>query len=385
MSLVSKSLTALLRVTSSGKLALAIVLVLMIFSFAGTVLPQIDRVNPDDILLWQRDHALITPVAKQIGLFHVFTSWPFMITLIVLGINTLTCTALRFVRDGGFACLAGPKRIEKGGFFLLHISLVMLIVGGFITTALKLNGHIILTEGQTFSETHAGYLRIAEGPLRKKSHKNFALKLNEITTEYQKAFYQTDVTSRLDVLEQGQKVKEATVKVNRPFTYKSFAFTHKEIGFSPRIEIRDKNTGRILFYSFVMLKTYDGDNGKEYRDFLPLDFLKNRTIVTVYPDHVMKDGQAVKTSEEPKNPLIRIVVEDQDGKIVSKEYLTPGQEVPIGDHVFKFADLRRWASFQVVDDPGYLTVCISLWLGLGALLLRYVPDMRKWSANADKF
>lgn len=384
MSLVSKSLSVLLKVISSGKLALAIVLILMIFSFAGATLPQRDRVNPEDIVQWQQDHAFMTPVAKQIGLFHVFTSWPFMITLIALGVNTLACTALRFVKDGGFACLTGPKRIEKSGFFLLHISLVMLIVGGFITTALKLNGHIILTEGQTFFEDHASYLRIAEGPLRKKSHKNFALKLNEITTEYQKAFYQTDVTSRLDVLEQGQKVKEATVKVNRPFTYKSFAFTHQDIGFSPRIEIRDKNTGRILFYSFVMLKTYDTENGKEYRDFLPLEFLKNRTIVTVYPDHVMKDGEALKTSEEPLNPLIRIEAEGKDGKIVSKEYLTPGQEVSIGDYIFKFADLRRWASYQVVDDPGYVTVCISLWLGLGALLLRYVPDMRKWSASSDK-
>ncbi|MBW8036367.1 MAG: cytochrome c biogenesis protein ResB, partial [Planctomycetes bacterium] len=154
--------------------------------------------------------------------------------------------------------------IVDAGHFLLHISLVILIIGGFITTALKLNGHIILTEGQTFVEDHASYLRIAEGPLRNEAHKNFALKLNEITTEYQKAFYQTDVTSRLDVLEQGQKVKEAIVKVNHPFTYKSFAFTHQDIGFSPRIEISDKKTGRILFHSFVMLKTYDAENGKEY-------------------------------------------------------------------------------------------------------------------------
>jgi hypothetical protein len=384
MSLVSKSLLALLRVISSGKLALVIVLTLMLFSFAGAVLPQIDRVNPDDILKWQQDHTVITPVAIKIGLFHVFTSWPFMITLMVLGVNTLTCTVGQFVKDGGFACLKGPKRIEKSGFFLLHISIIILLVGGFITTALKLNGYIVLTEGQTFSESHDSYLRIAEGPLRTEAHKNFSIKLNKIETEYQKSFYQTDVTSTLDVFEEGGKVKEAIVKINHPFTYKSFAFTHQDIGFSPRIEIKNKETGRILFYSFVTLKTYDTEHGKEYRDFLPLGFLENRTIITVYPDYEMKDGQAVKTAEEPENPLIRIEVEDQDGKIISKEYLTPGQDVTIGEYIFKFADLRRWVSFQVVDDPGYLTVCIALWLGFGALLLRYVPDMRKWSATDNK-
>ena len=383
MSLVFKSLSALLKLISSGKLALVIVFILMLFSFAGTTLPQKDRVNPDDAAKWQQDHAALTAIAKPIGLFHVFTSWPFMITLVILGVNTLTCTILRFIKDGGFACLKGPNGMEKAGFLLLHISLIILMAGGFISTAKKMNGYIVLTEGQTFIENHESYLRIAEGPLRKKAHKNFAIKLNKVSTEYQKGFYQTDVASTVEVFEQGKKIKEATVKVNHPFIYKSLAFTHQDIGFSPRIEIKDKKTGRILFYSFVVLKTYDSDKGKEYRDFLPLSFLENRTIVTVYPDHMKKNGKAVKLSDEPNNPLVRIEVENKEGDIISEDYLTHGEEVSIGDNIFKFSDLRRWISFQVIEDPGYLTVCISLWMGLAALLLRYVPDLKKWSVSSE--
>jgi hypothetical protein len=33
---------------------------------------------------------------------------------------------------------------------------------------------------------------------------------------------------------------------------------------------------------------------------------------------------------------------------------------------------------MVVQDPGYLPVCVALWLGLGALILRYVPDLKRW-------
>jgi cytochrome c biogenesis protein ResB len=383
MPLVLKLLSASLKLISSGKLALVIVIILMLFAFAGATLPQKDRVNPDDIAQWQNDHAMLTAVLKPIGMFHVFTSWPFMATLMVLGVNTLTCTILRFIKDGGVACLKGPDAMEKGGFLLLHISLIILMAGGFISTAKKMNGYIVLTEGQTFVENHESYLRIAEGPLRKKAHKDFALKLNNIKTEYQKGFYQTDVTSTVEVFEQNKKIKEATVRVNHPFSYRSLAFTHQDIGFSPRFEIKDKKTGRILFYSFVTLKTYDNEKGKEYRDFLPLGFLKNRTIITVYPDHMKKDGKVVKISDEPDNPLARIEVENEDGIIISEDYLTPGDQVTIGDTVFKFSDLRRWVSFQVIEDPGYLTVCVSLWMGLAALLLRYIPDLKKWSVSSE--
>jgi hypothetical protein len=383
MPLVSKWLSALLKIISSGKLALVIVFILMLFAFAGAALPQQGRVNPEDILQWQLANKGLTALLKPLGLFGVFTSWPFMITLLLLGVNTFTCTILRFIKDGGFACLKGPKAMEKGGFLLLHISLIILLAGGFISTAKKLNGFIILTEGQTFIENHESYIRLAEGPLRKKVHKNFALKMNEIKTKYEKGLHLIDVTSSLDVFEQNSEVAQADIKINHPFTYRSVSFTHKDIGFSPRIQIKEKESGKVLFYSFVMLKSFDTENGKEYRDFLPLSFLQNRTIITVYPDYAMKAGDAVKTSEEPNNPLIRIQVEDDVGKIISKEYLTLGRETSIGEYVFEFTDLRRWASFKVVDDPGYFTVCISFWIGLAALLLRYIPEFKKWSVETD--
>ncbi len=384
MPLVSKSLSALLKIVSSGKLALAIVLILMIFAFAGASLPQQDRVNPDDLDQWQNDHTAITAIAKPLGLFHVFTSWPFMITLLALGVNTLTCTLIRFIKDGGFSCLKGPNGMQKAGFLLLHLSLITLMAGGFTSTALKLNGFIVLTEGQTFIEDHSSYIRIVEGPLRKKVHQNFALKMNEVKTKYENGIHLTDVTSILDVFEKHNKITQANIKINHPFTYKSLAFTHKDMGFSPKIEIREKKSGKVLLHSFVMLSTFTKDDATEYRDFLPLSFLKNRTIVTVYPDHEMKDGQPIKTSEEPTNPLIRIEVEGDDGKIISKEYITLGKRAAVGEYIFKFTDLRRWVEFQVVEDPGYLIACASLWLGLVALLMRYIPDLQKWSISSEQ-
>jgi hypothetical protein len=207
--------------------------------------------------------------------------------------------------------------------------------------------------------------------------------MNEVKTKYEHGLHLTDVTSSLDIFEHHEKVAQANIKINHPFTYKSLAFTHKNMGFSPKIEVKEKKSGKVLLNSFVMLSTFVNDETTEYRDFLPFEFLKNRTIITVYPDHEMKDGQPVKSSEEPGDPLIRIEIKGDNDKIISTEYLALGENVAIGEHILKFNDLRRWVEFQVVEDPGYLTVCLSLWLGLAALLLRYIPDLQKWSVSAE--
>ena len=71
-------------------------------------------------------------------------------------------------------------------------------------------------------------------------------------------------------------------------------------------------------------------------------------------------------------------MKDWAGKVTSQGNVRLGSEVTLGEHSFFFAELRRWSGFMVVEDPGYLVVCVALWLGLGALILRYVPDLKRW-------
>jgi hypothetical protein len=125
MSLRYILLTIPLRFLSSSKLALVLVLVVILFSIAGAVMPQEGIMEAKDIVAWQQEHPVLTRALEPAGFFHVFHSWPFLITIVVLGINTLTCTVLHFVKDGGLSALKGPRGIEKSGFFLLHISLIL--------------------------------------------------------------------------------------------------------------------------------------------------------------------------------------------------------------------------------------------------------------------
>jgi hypothetical protein len=378
MSLRYIVLTIPLRFLSSSKLALVLVLVVILFSLVGAVLPQDGMMESKDIAAWQQEHLALTRALEPVGFFHVFQSWPFLITIVLLGVNTLTCTVVHFVKDGGLSALKGPRGIEKTGFLLLHLSLILLFTGGFWSAATKLDGYIVLTEGQRFTERHDSYIRLVEGPLRREHHKEFVVALKRVDTKYEKQRYQTDVTSNIEIISEGKRSTSGVVKFNKPFTYKGISFTQDQTGFSPRIVIRETESGKVRLDSFVALKTFRKAEEREYRDFLPLPFLKNRVIITLYPSYTMENGTAIKTGEELAKPLLLVEEEDESGQVIPRNHLPFKGQVVLGQYSFGFTDIRQWSSFRVIEDSGYFLVFFSLWLGTAALLLRYVPDFLRW-------
>ncbi len=245
-----------------------------------------------------------------------------------------------------------------------------------------MKARIVLTEGQTFEDRHDNYLQLVEGPLRPERHTGTIVQLQKVQIKLEKKRYPIDVSSTLEFLSNENKAVQEVVKVNYPFTYKHLAFTQGKTGFSPRLVIRDKKSKRLLFNSFIALQTFDTSAGKVYRDFLTLPFLKQTFTVEVFPSFSMDNGQVTKAGDEPENPLLVIEMGDEAGKMTSQGNVPLGGRVTMEDYIFSFAELRRWSSFMVVEDPGYLPVCVALWLGLGALILRYVPDLKKWFGNS---
>lgn len=372
----------------SSRLALVLVGILIALSLGGVMLPQEGMYNPADITRWQEDHSLLTSILKPLGFFHIFYSIPFLITILLLGINTLTCTVNHFIKGGGFAFFRGPEAIKNIGFILMHLSLIVLFAGGSWTASASMDGYILLTEGQELIEKHDSYLRLVDGPLRTEHHKEFVIRLNRVRIKYRQKQYPVDITSNIEIRVNREKVREDTVRVNHPFTYGGLTFTHDQTGFSPRLVIRDRVKGRLLVNSFIALKTFRrGQVEREYRDFLPLPFFKQKVIITLYPNYTRVNGQVKKTGEEPENPILLVEMEDESGGSVSKGEISPGGWLNLEDYSLGFVELRRWTSFRVTDDPGYLVVCIALWAGVIGFILRYIPDLKKWfgqSKTIDK-
>ncbi len=370
--------TALLNGLGSGKLALALILLLILFALVSAMLPQEGQSTPAEVSQWQDRHPIITGMCEPIGLFNAFHCWPFLATIVLLAANTLTCTVLRFYRQGGLKDFKGPVAIERTGFVLLHLSLIVLFAGGFWSAAASMDAKVVLTEGQEFTDKHDQYLQLQEGPLRHEQHTGLAFRLDDVDVQYAKQRHRVSVVSKLGILDDGKRVAAGAVEVNKPFEYKHLWFTQDETGYSPRLVIRDAMRGRQIIDSFVALRTLKTEAGREYRDFLPLPFLKQRIVVTLYPSFIDENGQVRKTGDAPENPLLLLEAEDKSGRVVESHHLQIGDGATIGQYRFTFADLRQWASFRVGHDPGYPLVCAALWLGLAALLMRYLPDLRHW-------
>jgi cytochrome c biogenesis protein ResB len=373
-----RCLTIFWRGASSGRLALVLVGVLILFSLAGATIPQEGLYAPGDIALWQKQHPTITALFKPVGFFRVFHSIPFLVTIFLLAVNTLTCTMVHFFKRGGISAFKGAEALKNSGFIILHLSLIALFIGGAWSSAVRMDGYIILTEGQSFKEEHRNYIRLVEGPLRQEKHKGFLLSLEKVHITYRQGKYPTEMTTGIKVGPAPKRMTAAEISVNHPLTYRGVDFTLDQVGFSPRLVIRDRKNGKILINSFVALKTFRNGPNREYRDFLPLPIFKNRVIVTLYPAYRTIEGKIEKTGEEPENPILLIEIEDHTGKTALSKYLPFKGKTGVGDHIFEFIGLRRSASFKVVEDPGYPLVLAAIWLGLIALILRYAPDLRGW-------
>lgn len=372
-------------------MALILVVLLILFSVIGAILPQEGLYTPSDISLWQEQHPFITSLLKPGGFFRVFHSIPFLVTIFLLAVNTLTCTLARFVKEGGISAFKGPKALKNIGFIILHLSIIALFAGGFLSSAARMDGHIILTEGQRFIERHDNYVKLVEGSFRSDHHRKFTVRLNKVKIKYEKKHFPIYIASDLSFQTNTQKpgimenkATRALIRVNQPFTFQGLTFTQDQVGFSPRLVIRDRLAGRPMVNAFVALKTFRYGPEREYRDFLPLPFFKQKVIVTLFPAHIRIDDQVKKVGEEPENPILLVEVEDETGQTIPKGEISLGGSIAIGKYSIGFTELRRWSSFRVVEDPGYTVVWIALLVGLCGFILRYLPDMRGWFKEDKK-
>jgi len=365
-------------IIGSSRLALLLVAVVILMCIAGAMLPQEGMYAAADIKLWQQKHPIATALAQPLGLFRTFHSLLFLCIVFLLGVNTFTCTVCRMVRIfniHGFNAFAGSNALRHIGFLILHLSLIILFIGGALSSGTGMDGFIVLTEGQVFKEEHDSYLRLVEGPFRKEYHHGIEFRLDQVLVQYEND-YPVAMASLVEINDNGLPVK-AEIKINDPLTHHGLYFTMIKRGYSPRISIIDKKTGQRIVDSFVALKTFGYGPETRYKDFLPLPFFFKRgqqVFFTVYPPSSTVDSTALL--------LVDIRTKESEDFLHAEVPLHGSTE--LSDYIISFNELRQWASFRVMHDYGYGVVLIALWIGLAGIILRYIPDLKTWFTASEK-
>jgi len=277
----------------SVKLTVVLLLSLAGTSIIGTVIPQ----NEQPAAYLQAYGEFLYRVLYTFDIFDMYHSWWFQLLILLLTINVVVCSLDRlantwkivFVKnpqfnvdsfkrrsdnvefldrhpledlrkrylavvakyfgyrriedtDQGFCILAEKWRWTRLGVYTVHLSIVLLLVGGLIGSIFGFDGHVNIPEGESVKS-----IKIRNNMQPK------SLDFEILCKDFNVSFYDSgapkEYRSRLTILEQGKAVMTKDIIVNDPLRYKGINIFQSSYGKIPpqkvTINFTNRPTGKV--------------------------------------------------------------------------------------------------------------------------------------------
>jgi cytochrome c biogenesis protein len=372
--------------------AIILLAILAAMAMVGTLLPQISQ-NPRGVMLYVLAHPVTAPWFARLGLFDIFSSWPFiavatlMYVAIGAGLYVRIPAAWRRTQQPGLRTRAlwaeWASIVFHAAFFLLLIGVVYGKAAGFV-------GNAAIVEGDTFVEARANYDNLDEGLVAKHSPGM------EVTVDSFRAAYWPNGTprafvTRVRIYDQGRLVSTQDVRVNHYVAYRGVKLYQTGYGWAPTVRIEAPD-GRILtdaptiflgdvpFARGVIKAPSAGAPGQQLG-----------ATAWFIPD-AQVSGDAIRPgTAELKNPLLLLQLYrgdlhlDRPQNVYSLD--TTGMDLrwrgalrvgetavtPDGYRV-TFSGVRQYSDLLIKKDPGVPLVFAAFAIGLAALLCSlYLP------------
>ncbi|OGP69086.1 MAG: hypothetical protein A2169_02665 [Deltaproteobacteria bacterium RBG_13_47_9] len=268
----------------SLKLTIFLLILLAILSIIGTLIAQ----NASRAEYIQRYGMGIYEVLRFFNLLDMYHSWWFSSILLLLVINLIACSIHRFpgvwsqtfrksnseglddsmlkilpyvekvqistgcgattekdIRTHLKKRFRNPKRIEtesaitffsergkfsRLGFFITHLSLLIILIGGLLGSIYGFRGFVQILEGETVNQI---FLRAKDESVPKPI--DFSVRCDDFTISYydlpgKKEKHVKEYVSILTILENGKEALQQTIKVNHPLHYKGLVFYQSSYG-----------------------------------------------------------------------------------------------------------------------------------------------------------
>ncbi len=262
---------------TSVRLTIVLLLSLAITSIIGTIIPQNE--SPADYVRAFGEFGY--QFFSLLGIFDMYHSWWFQALLLMLTINVVVCSVDRlstmgrviFVKnptinissfrrrknketfrvnhspeqlkpvfepliarrfgysrtemtDSGYYLYAEKWRWTRLGVYIVHISVLLLLIGGLIGSIFGFDGFVNIPEGETINR-----IRL------RNSDKFYPLDFEVRCDDFNVTFYDNNMPkefrSRLTILEQGKPVLQKDIIVNDPLRYKGINFFQSGYGELP--------------------------------------------------------------------------------------------------------------------------------------------------------
>ncbi len=276
----SGAVDAVWKLLASIQLTIVLLLSLAVTSIIGTLIPQ----NSEPAAYVAAFGETLYRFFGVLGLFDMYHSWWFQVLMVLLAANVVVCSADRlsaqrrvlFVRrpaypaarfrnladraefvdergpealqaayepfiarkvralrvettDQGFVMFGENGRWTRFGVYAVHLSVVLLLIGGLIGSIFGFDGFVTIPEGDTVQQVA---LRSTGERLRLP----FAIRCDDFDVSFYETGAPKEFRSRLTLLENGQPVLQKDIIVNDPLRYQGISIFQSSYGTMPSRE-----------------------------------------------------------------------------------------------------------------------------------------------------
>ena len=378
---------------TSVRLTIVLLLTLAATSIIGTLIPQ----NQEPAAYFQAFGEFLYRLFDLFGLFDMYHSWWFQLLILLLTINIIVCSIDRmsanrrilFVRkpsfnlaryrnlkskqkfkddrstdqlkevcqayikrhfrhsqvettDSGYAIYGEKGRWTRFGVYMVHLSVVLLLIGGLIGSIFGFDGWVNIPEGESAS-------RIQLRSQAQMIQLDFEIRCDDFDVSFYDTGAPKEFRSALTILEQGREVLKKDIIVNDPLRYKGISLYQASYGQLPS----DK-----LVLSFTSAKTgmiYTRNAGVNQTVTLPEKLgtfvLKELRAAAKFGDHDIGEayiGVLTPPNGDPQEVFLPL-------RFPSFDKMRKGQVViAVVDQV-----QRYYTGLQVAKDPGVWVVYVG--------------------------
>jgi cytochrome c biogenesis protein len=376
--------------------AIILLAILALLAIVGTLLPQLPQ-NPQGVMGYVLRHPVTAPWFARLGLFDIFSSWPFIIVAVLM---YTSIGASMFIRvPAAWRRAMDPAQRNRGLFaevasIIFHGSFFILLVGVIFGKAAGFLGNVAVVEGDSFTEARANYDNLSEGILATQ-HTNFQVKVDSFSASYWPGGAPRDFTSRVRIYDGGQLVESKSIQVNHYVDYRGVKIYQAGFGWAPTLKIETPD-GRVVedtptifvgdpqFANGVIKAPSAGPGAQQL----------GATAIFI-PDPQIVNQSIAPGTPQLRNPILLVRLYRGDLHLDSGQSqnvyaldtsnmdLRWRGALQIGDSVvtpdgyrLSFTGLKRYTDLTINKDPGIPIVLAAFVIGLSALLLSlYLPLM----------
>jgi cytochrome c biogenesis protein len=397
---------------TSIKLAIVLIVAIVLLSIVGTVIPQ----GKDPLFYAGRYGTAGLNIITALQLDRLYHSWYFLALLIALALNTGACALKRFrvswellrkpvearsadeiaqlpthakldvrlfeklhelltqrryrVRRQGEQLIASKNLWGRLGIDILHVSLIIILIGGVIGGLLGFEDFQVAHKGETFTVARGG----------------FQVRVDDLRVEhYPDSAQVKDWYTTLTVIDGGREVLTKTIEVNEPLTYKGISLYQASFG-------SDWLGGAELTFRIERVKDGKAEPAGEVTTTVgatfPLDDGRTAKVVAFYPDFIVTQQGPANRSQALNNPAAFLEVYNGD----QREFTTwtfalfpEFQHDFFAENPYRFylvgMKAPEFTGLQIARNPGIPIIYAGfILLVFGLALNFYLPPRRIWAA-----